>query len=192
MRSFKIEENLTLDIYNKRVEDYKNNPTSFGTKSGKCMKFVRLLLQKFGFLLSPQGMDAWEFFAGLVGTYGLGLNLIEKKWDKALSNNDLLNIGVKDGSVVFGYYKGSSHFKDGLNANQQLGDTDGRKFLQKNRFDSIPNRKITENVCTHVAYYLNGQLYHVINSKGLTIGPTNSFRAIGWLPFNEIVNKKLS
>jgi hypothetical protein len=193
MRAFKINNGLTLSDYEKNIKTFINNPTNLGAGPGQCMKFLRLLIGKFGFQLTPLGMDAWEFFAGVLGTSNIGLKLVEKKWDKSLTNADLKKIGVVEGSIIFGYYTSSSHFVDGLNANKKANADAARATLKKNRFDSIPKRSVDENVCTHVGYFLNGSMYHKINNKkNIHQNPTGSFRMIGWLPFDKIVRSKLS
>jgi hypothetical protein len=219
-----IEASDPVKEFDKRLQQYfgtsnaPKTPSLYGADKNKCMKWVRLQLEKLGFPIgTSSGQNgfphAWEFFAGLADSKS-GLGLIPNIGNTYNQDNGgmtvtkfraiMKELKIPDGSLIFGHSIRSNFWKQSLEANKKINPTKEVRKKLKKFTTSVAKDKLgseAENTTTHIGMWKNGHFYHNIqNCKQkpacgcgtLAVdGCIASIRWTGWWPFEEIARKKL-
>lgn len=174
--SFILDGNINTAILNQRLtEIFKSNPANvptYGIGAYLCASWVRRVLLNLGVAkVGNASTDAWDWFMGLPENQNwLYFTSSNKQGD--WSFEDLKNVGVKNGSLLFGYYNGSNYKTLAYNKMKEF--TNNRQRIQL----LTENKRIVENFdftpVTHVGIFYNDMFYELVNGK-ITLSPNRSF-----------------
>lgn len=188
---FVLSPNITFtELQNRLNNTFKlNGVSTFGLGGGLCASWVRKMLLNLGIVkLGNASTDAWNWFVGLP----LDKNMYYFSNSEKLSDwsfEDYKSKGVKNGSLLFGYFQTSKYKYKAYSQMQEFANNKQRidKLKQNKRivgdFDFTP--------ITHVAIYYNDIIYDL--TSGVTLSPHKNFVPVAFyhfLPTLEKIAKK--
>lgn len=136
-----------------------NNFSSFGAPLHFCAKWVRFALERIG-ILCNSGIDAWDFAMGIPEYTGQIQYFSTDQPQFGWTNEKLREANLLDGSILFGYSKGSGAATQSYNSMKQSTNTLRLENLKKNR--RVYNNKNYEfSVITHVGIFYNGMFFNL-------------------------------
>lgn len=188
---FVLSANITFAELQNRLQKYftSNNVSSFGLSTGLCASWVRTMFLKLGVVkIGNASTDAWNWFMGLPKDQNMYyFSSTEKQTD--WSFEDYQTKGVKNGSIIFGYFVGSRYKDKSYRSMKNYPNGDERRAILKK------NKRITGDYefspITHIGIYYNGIIYDL--TRGVTLSPHKSFVPIAFyhfLPTLENLAKK--
>lgn len=185
---FQLDSNFNESIINDRLKNiFKLNPSEINTYNiagALCAYWVRNVFEDLGVIkIGNAPTDAWNWFMGLPQDnkmFYFPNNSKLADW----SYQDYIDIGVKNGSLLFGYYNGSSYKKIAYNSMVEFTNDSANKrkdYLKTNKrisgdFDFTP--------VTHIGIFYNNMFYELTNGK-VSLTPHKSFIPVASYYFLE-------
>lgn len=178
---FVLSSNVNSAILQSRLNGFFKtyNVETFGLPSGTCATWVRKAFLSLGVVKTGNApTDAWNWFMGLPNDQ----NMYYFKGDDKFTDwsfEDLSTKGVKNGSLIFGYFVGSKYKQIAYNAMKEFTNNQERiKILTDNKrivgaYDFTP--------VTHIGIYYNGVVYDL--TRGVTLSPHKSFVPVAFYNF---------
>lgn len=173
---FVLDSNVNTFILNQKLNEiFKQNPAdvpTYGVSKGLCASWVKKVLLNLGVVkIGNASTDAWNWFMGLPENQNwLYFNRLQKYigWEF----EEFVNLGVKNGSLLFGYYNGSNYKSYAYNKMQEFTNNQGRIKLITDNVRISGDFNFTP--ITHIGIFYNNLFYEFVNGK-VTLSPHTSF-----------------
>lgn len=192
------------ELNNRIIKIFDDNQLpNFGIPKGQalCQKWVRLALYELGLKILPDTqlgryVDSWDFFA-MLPDRDMGYITLDKITENdqvkqfGWNNEDLINYGIEDGSLLFGFYKNSRNKEKSINALNTYATTDKINKLKNNVVPFLKAEQINSNVVTHIGIFINGRYFNLVQSLNIIDYPSSSFQPVAWWPFLRKLKNKL-
>lgn len=152
-------ENRLAQVFN------PNDFQSYGITGGYCAAWVREALFRLGIVKSANyTAHAWDIAAGLPERNGLVQYFTKSQKLYNWSNQDFADSNLKNGSLLFGYTRGSQYLKEGYLTIKNSGNQPRiAQLTANNRNDpnisSLSNYELS--TITHIGVFYNGVFFNL-------------------------------
>lgn len=169
---------------------------SYGVGSGYCLKWVRLFIEnvlKWSYnnnTSSSAYISAWHLFANIADnelTY-YDTNAFGK--ESKFTNEDMVNIGTRNGSLVFGFHSKSKYLRESINVITTYGTQEKINNLTNLRNKFSRTNRLPFNPISHIGIFYNNQFFHLVKSNSVMRNPTGSFYPVAyWNCIETFINE---